>query len=184
MHYTVYQQKINKKTQNREIHFYDLKIHIWMCSLSHTQDIVALQADKSSLQLKSTPTSHAVCVRGPAYPSTLSLPLSRSLSLVISLGVFGQQIHKSIMVLSFMPWFTQLISPGLQRSLKTCQSALKLQVALTFIALLPRRSPSIDLRAFWTRCFLITQWRSSLKIKLSFLWMLTLESKFVKPVKD
>lgn len=101
-----------KAFQNREKHCYDFaNTYLNVLSVSHS-DIVALQADKSYFQLKSTPTSHAVCVRGPAYPSTLSL------SLVISLGVFGQQIHKSIMVLSFMPWFTQLISPGLQRSLK------------------------------------------------------------------
>lgn len=59
-----------------------------------------------------------VCKCVCAWVSVHALSIISSLPLLISLGVFGQQIHKSIMVLSFMPWFTQLIPPGLQQRLK------------------------------------------------------------------
>lgn len=87
----------------------DICIH----SLAHSlfSDILALQADKSPFNWINPHLARSLC-------EGASLSIISSLPPVISLGVFGQQIHKSIMVLSFMPWFTQLIPPGLQRSLK------------------------------------------------------------------
>lgn len=103
---------------------------------------LALQADKSSFNWIRPPP---LLWSGGGGRSIIS-----SLPLLISLGVFGQQIHKSIMVLSFMPWFTQLIPAGLQRSLK---NVLKLRVALTFIRDARHAACRDDTRKDWTECF-------------------------------
>lgn len=99
-----------------------------------------------SLQLNSSPHLARRLHEGVGISIIGSLPP------LISLGVFGQQIHKSIMVLMIYPTDPSWITA----ELKMCRSGLKLQVALTFIALLPRRSPSsmsvarnMDRRAFW-----------------------------------
>lgn len=88
-----------------------LRINAFILRLTPFSDILALQADKSPFNWINPHLACSLC-------EGASLSIISSLPLVISLGVFGQQIHKSIMVLSFMPWFTQLIPPGLQRSLK------------------------------------------------------------------
>lgn len=88
-----------------------LRINAFILRLTLFSDILALQADKSPFNWINPHLACSLC-------EGASLSIISSLPLVISLGVFGQQIHKSIMVLSFMPWFTQLIPPGLQRSLK------------------------------------------------------------------
>lgn len=88
-----------------------LRINAFILRLTVFSDILALQADKSPFNWINPHLACSLC-------EGASLSIISSLPLVISLGVFGQQIHKSIMVLSFMPWFTQLIPPGLQRSLK------------------------------------------------------------------
>lgn len=88
-----------------------LMIHAFIPRPALFSDILALQADKSPFNWINPHLARRLC-------EGAGLSIISSLPLVISLGVFGQQIHKSIMVLSFMPWFTQLIPPGLQRSLK------------------------------------------------------------------
>lgn len=77
------------------------------CIHSQTRSVFRHLSRQISLRFNSSPTLPAACesklvvvevVMGGAGLSIIS-----SLRLVISLSVSGQQIHKSIMVLSFMP---------------------------------------------------------------------------------